>query len=86
MINFRLKYIKYSLRIREKPYLCSSNNFKTDTNMGNDGKRLTRSNNKMIGGVLRGRYDRHVGVKRVALPKGVYLVVYGTDARKVVVN
>lgn len=37
-------------------------------------------------GVLRGRYDRHVGVKRVALPKGVYLVVYGTDARKVVVN
>ena len=54
--------------------------------MGNDGKRLTRSNNKMIGGVLCGRYDRHVGVKRVALPKGVYLVVYGTDARKVVVN
>lgn len=37
-------------------------------------------------GVLRGRYDRHVGVKRVALPKGVYLVVYGTDVRKVVVN
>ena len=54
--------------------------------MGNDGKRLTRSNNKMIGGVLRGRYDRHVGVKRVALPNGVYLVVYGTDVRKVVVN
>ena len=37
-------------------------------------------------GVLRGRYDRHVGTRRVALPKGVYLVVYGTDARKVVVN